>query len=303
MNLAGSDLSISDIRIFVQAGRLHSLRELGRQTGLRPAHVSKVIARVEKKLGIKVFQRSASGIILTPEGLDVLQTAEKICELAEQLLGHERPGKFETAGRVWSIGSISFLSTYCLAPSLAQLSGKSANTRFRLIEFTHNELVAHGLNGAFEAALHIEPLEWTRLWTSKKVGTLSWKLYGRAGHPLGQESSEADLLKFPFIVPTDWTGKEYLAGEDHCPLSVRQRKKGHEAATAETAIEIVRTSDQLTFVPEIVARSWGRDEGAREIKVKGWPVIEKDIYLSVRSDIVPNKLMKLLVSAVQEKLK
>ena len=36
-------------------------------------------------------------------------------------------------------------------PRVAEWRAKRRNTRFRLLEFTHNELVSHGLRGAFAA--------------------------------------------------------------------------------------------------------------------------------------------------------
>ena len=296
------DISIQELDLFVKASRLTSLRELARQLELKPAHVSKVIKRLEGKIGHKLLQRSVAGIILTREGLDLLSVAEEICGLAEQLEGANSKRSKAEKDIVLSMGSISFLSTYLLAQSIQQIQKERKRARFRLIEFTHNELVSHGLNGAFEISVHIEPLQWTRTWASKRIGPLSWKLYSRKGHPLGKTPSESEILKYPFIVPTDWTNHGFSIGEDHCPVSWRKRLKGHEASTAETSIAIVGASDQLTFIPEVLARPNVLAGRLQEIQVENWPVVEKSIYLSVRADLISKPLMDTMLSVFKRNL-
>ena len=296
-----TDVHIFELRIFVQAGKLKSLREVARQEGLKPAHISKSIKRLEQKIGVKLLKRSSSGIILTPEGLDLIKTAEEICNLADKLRppGERLPD--EKVHKIWSIGSISFLASCLIAPAVSNFEKSTPLTSFRLVEFTHNELIGHGINGAFEMAVHIEPLEWTRLWVSDEIGKLQWKLFGRANHPLGKKTTESAVLKYSFITPTDWTTLGYAEGDDHCPVGVRQRRRGHEAATAETALQIVKATDQLTFVPEILVER-SRQAGLMEIKVKDWPVVSKGIYLSVKSDVVPQSLLKMMLATLRERL-
>jgi DNA-binding transcriptional LysR family regulator len=252
---------------------------------------------------VQLFKRTSSGIILTPDAMEVLEKIEQICEISE---GIKSIGKNISQDQVplWTIGSISFLITYLLAPTVDILrKSTSKKMRLRLIEFTHNDLVAHGLKGAFDIAIHIEKLEWTHAWHSVLLGELSWKLYGRVDHPLGKNCEERDILKFPFIVPTEWSAHRYTMGDDHCPVPVRLRPKGDEAATAGTALELCRNSDQLTFIPEILARGWHARDELTEIKVKEWRPIKNEIYLSVKADVIPRWLMANLAEALGQLIK
>jgi DNA-binding transcriptional LysR family regulator len=107
-------------------------------------------------------------------------------------------------------------------------------------------------------------------------------------------------MSYPFVVPTDWSTNGYTIGEDFCPLSVRRRKKGDEAATAETALELCRHSDQLTFIPEILARSWCNLDKMREIRVADWPPVEKEIFLTVKADRVPRQLVDVILKSIRQ---
>ena len=288
-----SQLNFREIELFVLACQTRSLRETARQCGLQPAHVSKVIKSLERKLGQSLFRRTSFGIAPSPEGLALLNPANEICEISRTFLN--RVAKSHRKEKLWTVGSISFLATYLLAPRVQYWRGSERNLRFRFIEFTHNDLVSHGLKGAFELAVHIEPLEWTSIWKTYSLGSMQWKLYGSCNHPLSGSCAELDALRFPFIVPTDWGSNGYSMGEDFCPLSVLQRKKGDEAATAETALELCSYSDQLTFVPEILARRWVKAGQLKVIQVKDWSNVEKKIFLSVKSDVVPRKLVESIL--------
>ena len=294
-----SEISLRDLEVFVLAARTQSLREVARQLNLLPANTSKIVKSLESKLNTQLFKRSVNGIILTPEGLAALDTAEKICDLSKDLSPHSQRQAEETQ-KLWTIGSIGFLSTYLLSPVVAGIQNASKKpVRFRLIEFTRNDLVAHGLKGAFELALHIEALEWTHVWESFSVGSLKWKLYGSIDHELPPECAESDVLKYPFIVPTDWGTHGYAIGNDFCPLPARLRRKGNEAATAETALEVCRYSNQLTFVPEILAHNWVSSGHMKEIAVIDWPVQEKQIFLSAKIDAVTKALVESLLKSLK----
>lgn len=300
------NIGLSDLDLFLRVAKLRSLRECARQLGMTPGAVSKAIRRLEEKLGKNLLRRSASGIRLTVEGHELMTVAEKVLVLTAAL-GPEA-GRRPRAEKVWSIGSLSFLSSRLLPPlldSVVEARGGRSRPRFRLVEFGQNQLVAQGLNGAFELAVHIGPLEWTRVWSTHEIGPMRWKLYANARHPLTRlkKVQSADVVEHPFVMPTGWSPQGFVRGEDHCPVPWGARFAGHEATTAETALEIVAATSQLAFVPEILAQR-GVDHGLlREVPVEDWPAVERKIYLSVRDDLVSSALLKTVTGLLRERLR
>ena len=301
MNSLLHDVSLLELELFVRAGNLRSLRELSRQTGLKPAHVSKIIKRLEIKLGQKLLKRSVSGVILTREGVNLRKTALKICEIAAELEGSPESTR-KTSQRVWTVGANSFLTTHFISDCVTDLGSGKDDSRFRLLDTTHPQLVALGLNGVFELAVHVGPLEWTRSWTSTSLGSLRWRLFSRKDHPLGREATPEQIMAFPFVTPTYWTQEGFLVGSDQCPLPWTERIMGHETATAGAGIQIILRSDQLIFVPEIVAsREWARGE-IQEVRVPAWPIVQGEVFLSVRNDLVPQTFHRRLIGVMKERL-
>src|SRR4051794_38443078 len=101
------DLSLFELEVLAHSGRAKSIRELSRQTKLQPAHVSKVIKRVESKLGSTFFKRTPQGIRLTPELLRILPTLESIFDLAEELPEKARPQS--RTSKVYGIAAPSYV--------------------------------------------------------------------------------------------------------------------------------------------------------------------------------------------------
>lgn len=64
--------------IFVQVAELRSFATAGRQLGISASAVSKAVARLEQKLGVRLFQRSTRSVSLTAEGTLFLDRCRRI---------------------------------------------------------------------------------------------------------------------------------------------------------------------------------------------------------------------------------
>ncbi|OCC05598.1 hypothetical protein BA190_07480 [Labrys sp. WJW] len=96
--IAGELLSAS--RIFAQAARSESFAAAGEQLDLTGSAVSKAVARLEQRLGVRLFRRTTRRLSLTEEGqlyLDACQRAFGELDLAEGLLSSRR---LEPTGRL-----------------------------------------------------------------------------------------------------------------------------------------------------------------------------------------------------------
>ncbi|MBJ7498605.1 MAG: LysR family transcriptional regulator [Sphingopyxis sp.] len=67
---------------FIQAAETRSFVAAGRQLGVSASAVGKAIARLEQRLGVRLFHRSTRSITLTPEGVMFLERCRRIvCEI------------------------------------------------------------------------------------------------------------------------------------------------------------------------------------------------------------------------------
>lgn len=70
--------SLSAIGVFVQAAEIGSFVAAGRSLGISASAVSKSIARLEEKLGVRLFHRSTRNITLTAEGTRFLDRCRRV---------------------------------------------------------------------------------------------------------------------------------------------------------------------------------------------------------------------------------
>jgi len=292
------DITLFELDVFSTLSRRRSLRGVAREKGLTASHVSKVLRRLEKKLSRPLVKRSTSGVVLSPEGFKLLESAESILEHANFL--QNRPSSLPTLEKkLLSIGAVAFLNSQLLSLGIPKL--KSSEYRFRLLDISPDDLVHAGLKGAFEAAVHTGNLPWPNTWATERIGSLRWVLIGKKGHPLGSKTTEERISKFPFIIPNYWTSEGFSVGNDFCPLPLIERIRGHETSSARGAVEIAAATHQLIFVPRIAARSLIEQKRLMIIEVKEWKKnVSKEIFLSVKADAVTKKLQRDLRTTLGE---
>lgn len=86
---------LSGVALFVQLARASSFVAAARQAGISPSAVSKSLARLEQRLGTRLFQRSTRQLSLTAEGKLFLARSERILSemqaAQEELADHHAP--------------------------------------------------------------------------------------------------------------------------------------------------------------------------------------------------------------------
>ncbi|CAA2136474.1 LysR family transcriptional regulator [Methylobacterium bullatum] len=88
--------TLSALNVFLQAAEAGSFVEAARRLGVSPSAVGKAIARLELRLGTRLFHRSTRSIALTAEGSLLLERSRRIfaevdAATREMSLSQERP--------------------------------------------------------------------------------------------------------------------------------------------------------------------------------------------------------------------
>lgn len=292
--MAIENIKLREIELLLSLLKLKSVREVGREKNMQPGQVSKWITSLERKLGHKLLDRSATGMRPTARAIELLPYLENIASLQEKLSGETK----KSQDHIFSFASSSFMSTHLMPYIVHHISETSPDVKFKLIDLPPTAFISAALRGAYEYCIHSKELEWPKTWTTEKVGNLKFNLYARKKHPVLKQPTLKNVLKYPFVIPIYWSQDGTQYGDDQCPIPMSKRIKGHETATAASAAEIVKVSDQLAFLPEIVARA----PGLEEIKLP-WKTIERPVYLSVKSGTVKQSDFRLISSICSDVLK
>ena len=289
-------LTLNEMRILTEMEKIRSIRELARRDQVPPSQISKAIKRLEHKAGAKLIERSIHGVSLTTEGRKAAKIFRQILVQAERLA--EGPRTVKNA-QVLAIGSTSFLINHLLVRMAAL---KEPGWRLRFLEMNPDQLTVAGLRHAFDVAFHFGRVDWPSTWHQERLGEVNWSLCCRTDHPLPKAATVRDVLKFPFVVPTYWSQEGLALGNDNCPIPLEKRVRGHETATAEAALNIVRITDQVAYLPDILIRTYERMGEVRTIPLRAAKAQPKTLYISVRSEAVPERLFQSMKGQVSSLL-
>lgn len=85
-------MNLMHVKYAVEVARLGSLNKAAESLMIAQPNLSRSIKELEAELGITIFQRSAKGMILTPEGEEFMDTARDILHRIERLERSYRDG-------------------------------------------------------------------------------------------------------------------------------------------------------------------------------------------------------------------
>jgi DNA-binding transcriptional LysR family regulator len=110
------DNRAGEMEVFVTAAELQSFSAAGRRLKLSPSAVSKLVTRIEDRLGTRLLVRSTRTMKLTPEGDVYLTRAQRIlAEIAETEQIVAGGGKMVPRGLLRINASVGF-GERCLLP-------------------------------------------------------------------------------------------------------------------------------------------------------------------------------------------
>ncbi len=195
------DIDIRKLQQVATVARTGSISRAAEQLHMSQPALSRSISSLEARFGIRIFDRSRSGAVLTTAGRQAVAEAEELIRRAETLEHNMRLYGSGEAGQVaFGMGPLIAslvlpdLGVHCLArwPRLdVNVSAKSATV---LVQ----DLLADHVEMFFCARDQIPESEQLRMET---VGEIDLCMLVRAGHPLaGQEVvTQDDLAGFPVL--------------------------------------------------------------------------------------------------------
>jgi DNA-binding transcriptional LysR family regulator len=195
-----------DLKLLQHAVVLSRHRHFGRAaSALRISQptLSRNIAALEKKLGMRVFERSRRDVVATPAGDDVLKMADELVARAQAISNQLQVVRDGRGGRL-RVAAGSYIHDIAVQPAAIDLINANPSIRLELLEREWTAVLAMLMTDRVDfvvfdiaalknmPALRVEPL-----------GTLKGSYFCRAGHPLLKKKAPLqpeDLRKFPFVM-------------------------------------------------------------------------------------------------------
>lgn len=220
--------------------------------------LSQQLSKLEKELGVLLFQRNTSSVELTYAGEKFVEQAQGIIDAVELLRQEMSDISQLRTGRVM-VGSMPITGAHLLPHVLPVFKSKYAEVEITLLEDSSMNLEKLTASGQTDLSLLSLPLE---------IPTLAYEVLGEEridlavppGHllagrePQGICTSLAELKDEPFIVLKEGQGFRKMTVE-LCREAGFEPRIVFESNNMETVQSLVAAGMGVTLVPHFIARA------------------------------------------------
>jgi DNA-binding transcriptional LysR family regulator len=183
---------IRELAFFLRVSEEASFSSAARSLDLDPSTISKVIQRLENRLGVRLFHRTSRVLQLTQEGEQFLSAAQKVMTALDEAEASVGPAATEATG-VLRVSSTPAFARRRLAPLMPEFMQRNPGLRVEfLLAATPPDIFEQQVDVSFQSG-HIPD----STLVAKRVTTARWRLCAapsylkRAGTP----QTPADLAQ------------------------------------------------------------------------------------------------------------
>lgn len=270
--------------------------------------LSMQINKLEKELGIQIFDRSKQPVLPTMAGKEIIEKARNILSQRDELLETIQLKKGVVNGEI-KLGMIPTLAPYLLPLFVTGFTKRFPGVKLSVIELTTESLLTHLRDGRIDVGILVTPL--------KAAGITEEVLFYE--ELVAYVSKKNSAWKKNFILTKDIDpDRLWLLEEGHCFRSQiinlcelrKKTKEGsrfeYEAGSIETLRRMADLNDGITIIPELSTLDMPtkQQENLRYFKS---PAPMREVSMVVHRHFVKKKLIELLkeeiLKVVPDKIK
>ncbi|MGD8311861.1 MAG: LysR substrate-binding domain-containing protein [Gammaproteobacteria bacterium] len=267
-------MNLRDLKYVVAVAETRHFGQAAERCFVSQPTLSGQIKKLERELGVVLFERTNRSVEITPVGEDIVARARQILEQADVIQQLARAHQDPLAGPL-RIGAIPTLSPYLMPLILVPLNKQVPQMKLILSEELTDILLQRLRSHEIDAALLATPVEEPDLETLPLFDEPFWVAYPR-GHAFYTRDRIAlrDLHSENLLLLAEG---HCLARQamDVCRISERQARgelADLRAASLETLLQLVAAGYGITLVPALAMRgSWTTGSGvvAQPLAVAG----------------------------------
>lgn len=246
------NITLRQLRYFLALAEQGNFTHAAEATNVTQPALSMQIRALEDMVGAKLVERTAAGVVLTPQGRALERHARKImADMAELEQALRLPGQ---GGRL-NLGMIPTIAPYLLPEALPVLRARDIGRDLHLREARTERLIEELATGRLDAAVIATPPE--------RDDMIGIPLFRDRFMLAGSASRIAQLAGRPIDPKELDPGQLLLLDEGHClgdqalevcGLGRRSSRLDLGAASLSTLCRLAAQGMGLTFLPEIAER-------------------------------------------------
>ena len=265
-------MTLTELKYIVAVARERHFGKAADACFVSQPTLSVAVKKLEEELDVKLFERSANEVTVTPLGEEIVRQAQSVLEQAANIKDIAKRGKDPLAGAL-KLGVIYTIAPYLLPDLVRQVITRTPQMPLMLQENFTVKLLEMLRTGEIDCAILAEPFPDAGLALAPLYDEPFFAAVPRS-HPLAQQSSvSADELKNETML---------LLGNGHCfrdhvlevcpefarfSSNAEGIRKSFEGSSLETIKHMVAAGMGITLVPRLsvpegalVAKKRGKDE-------------------------------------------
>jgi LysR family hydrogen peroxide-inducible transcriptional activator len=249
-------VTLTELKYIVAVAREKHFGKAAEACFVSQPTLSVAIKKLEEELELKLFERNANEVTLTPLGQEIVEQAQSVLEQAAQIKEIAKRGKDPLAGAL-RVGLIYTIGPYLLPPLVRQVMAQAPQMPLMLQENFTVKLLEMLRTGETDCAVLAEPFPDTGL----ALAPLYDEPFMAAvpmSHPLAQQTSvTAEQLKNEtmLLLGTGHCFRDHVL--EVCPEFARFSshaegiRKSFEGSSLETIRHMVAAGMGVTLVPRL----------------------------------------------------
>ncbi|WP_416356831.1 LysR family transcriptional regulator [Aureimonas phyllosphaerae] len=250
------DLSPFELQVFLVLVETGSFRAVAHHFALSQPAVSRAVARIEQRIGARLFDRTSRSVALTPQGEALLPIARRVIHDLTTSLDEITQSLSAIGGHV-AIAALPSIASAILPPLFARLRRDDPEIRLSIIDTLLDGVTGAVAQGEVDFGIAVEPsrrlpdLVFEPLTTDRFVAVLS------ARHALISlpDLSWADLATHPVVAMRSLTSVRQLTDEGFASAGCAV-VPAFEVSHLASAGALVAAGLGVTALPELALKAF-----------------------------------------------
>jgi len=151
-------ITLRHLEALLMAAEAGSIRRASDRHGQSQPGLSAQIAALEQALDLRLFERRATGVVLTAEGREIALLAQQVADLVADIAAH-RPGGVRRGGQRLRLGVGQSIGPYLLPWAVKALHAQRPDLRLSIVEAPTDPLLDGLLSGRSDVILTQLPID------------------------------------------------------------------------------------------------------------------------------------------------
>lgn len=292
-------MTLQQMEYIVAVYRLRHFAKAAESCGVTQPTLSAMILKLEKELGVKLFERSSQQVLPTQIGKLVVEQAWKVLSRANKIKDIVAEQQHSLSGS-FRLGILPTIAPYLLPRFFTKLEQQNPDIDFHVYEMKTAEIKKALSRGELDAAIAVR-LEELDVYEQTSMYYEQFIAYVAKNDPLfSHKNIKTSDLSNEFL---------WLLDEGHCfrdqlvkfcnLKSATESKSKYSLGSIETFMRMVESGQGVTFIPEL-ALSQLSEQQKELVRPFALPIPVRDVVLLTTKNFVRHSIAELIIKAVRE---